>query len=109
MSTSAERSCASSGGDAMRRLFERAWRYGVDVSDTDDGELRAEVASVAAPASWLPCPRCGRPGPAGRFYGPCEGCVGELGATMRLAPREVERELYVPKPNVVANHVATKE
>lgn len=109
MSTSAEQLGATSSADVTRRLSERARRYGVDVSDGNDGEMLAEGTADAAPASWLPCPRCGVASPASRFYGPCEGCVGELGATMRLAPREVGREVYIPKLNVVPNHVATKE
>jgi len=55
------------------------------------------------------CPRCGEPDPSSRFYGPCTACRDELGHTLRLDPIEVEKELYVPKMNVVPNHVATKE
>ena len=55
------------------------------------------------------CPRCGRPDLVARYYGPCESCVIELGDAMRLVPREVAREAYVPKLNVVPNHVATKD
>jgi ribosomal protein S14 len=68
------------------------------------------VRSVAATSSsGASCPRCGRPDATARYYGPCERCVVELGETMRLVPREVAREAYVPKLNVVPNHVATKD
>ena len=55
------------------------------------------------------CPRCGALDEERRFYGPCESCRNELGETMRLAPKDVKVEAYVPKMNVVANHVATKD
>lgn len=74
-----------------------------DVTPTDE--------TPAGVTSWggQRCPRCGREDATARYYGPCGSCVVELGEAIRLAPREVEREAYVPKLNVVPNHVATKD
>lgn len=63
----------------------------------------------SAGAARFVCPRCGTSGVVARFYGPCDDCREELGRTMKGAPHEVEVEAYVPKLNVVPNHVATKE
>jgi hypothetical protein len=76
----------------------------------DDPALGAPEPSRQAPVFDGPrCPRCGTDDPDRRFYGPCANCRDALGVTMRLAPREIAVEAYVPKMNVVANHVATKE
>jgi len=56
----------------------------------------------------ITCPRCHRPA-AARFYGPCDACRCELGATMGGQARRVQVAAYEPKANVVPNHVATKE
>lgn len=54
------------------------------------------------------CPRCSVE-VAEAWYGPCDACRTELGATMRVAARDVEVEAYVPKMNVVPNQIATKD
>jgi hypothetical protein len=54
------------------------------------------------------CPRCGRP-VAERFYGPCAACRSELSSRVAGTARQVASERFEPKPNVVANHVATKD
>lgn len=61
----------------------------------------------------LTCPRCGER-VSERFYGPCTRCREQLVASMTLAARgggagNVAPAVYVPKSNVVANHVATKD
>ncbi len=65
---------------------------------TEDAQELAEFA----------CPRCGASARE-RFYGPCATCREDLGISMRREARAVERGAYVPKMNVVPNHVATKE
>ena len=54
------------------------------------------------------CPRCAR-AVALRFYGPCDGCVVELRATVGLAKTDVAVGDYMPKMNVTPNFVATKD
>lgn len=54
------------------------------------------------------CPRCAAEVHE-VFYGPCDACRVELGATMRSSAREVEVGAFVPKMNVVPNQVATKD
>ncbi|MDP9441376.1 MAG: hypothetical protein M3P34_04185 [Actinomycetota bacterium] len=56
----------------------------------------------------ITCPRCLRVA-AVQFYGPCDGCRGELRATVGRPAREVEVAAYEPKANVIPNQVATKE
>lgn len=55
------------------------------------------------------CPRCGGTDEGRRFYGPCASCREALGVVMRREARDVAVAGYVPKMNVVPNHVATKE
>ena len=54
------------------------------------------------------CPRC-RADVTEEWYGPCDTCRTELGATMRIAARDVEVAAYEPKMNVVPNQVASKD
>ena len=54
------------------------------------------------------CPRCANE-VAERFYGPCGSCRDELAAAVRGEARELETPAYVPKSNVVPNHVATRD
>jgi hypothetical protein len=53
------------------------------------------------------CARCGANYEA-RFAGPCAACLGDLRATIRGEAHTVDAE-YVPKTNVTANAVATKD
>ncbi|MBW3614004.1 MAG: hypothetical protein KY439_01660 [Actinobacteria bacterium] len=61
-----------------------------------------------ADAVEITCPRC-QSVVTVDFYGPCDGCRGELRATLGGPQREVEVAAYEPKANVVPNQVATKE
>ncbi len=55
------------------------------------------------------CPRCGAEA-VQRFYGPCPSCRDELAATMvQRGEKSATAGAFVPKANVVANHVATKD
>jgi hypothetical protein len=54
------------------------------------------------------CPRCGR-SVQQPFYGPCEGCLGELRARFQAEVSEVEVAAYEPKMNVTPNAVALKD
>lgn len=54
-----------------------------------------------------PCPRCGGRDES-RFAGLCSACLIELRSTIRGEAHAVEAE-YVPKTNVTANAVATKD
>jgi hypothetical protein len=56
----------------------------------------------------LACPRCGEL-VRERFYGPCRRCRDELAASLARPAHAAERVEYVPRANVVANHVATKD
>ncbi len=54
------------------------------------------------------CPRCHRD-VTEAFYGPCDGCRGELRASVGGPAREVAVADYEPKMNVTPNAVATKD
>lgn len=59
------------------------------------------------PAEPLPCPRCGETAPM-RFSGPCPACLGHLREQIRGVAATIDAE-YVPKVNVTANAVATRD
>ena len=54
------------------------------------------------------CPRCHLP-TSQRFYGPCDGCIGELKIAQNLNKQEAQASEYIPKMNVTPNAVATKD
>ena len=54
------------------------------------------------------CPRCHEPVVA-RFYGPCGACRDALRVAYASEARDIEVEEYVPKMNVTANAIATKD
>ncbi len=54
------------------------------------------------------CPRCGAPATA-TYYGPCDGCRGQLREAVAGVAREVEAVAYEPKMNVTPNAIATKD
>ena len=54
------------------------------------------------------CPRCGR-AVEQPFYGPCDGCLGELRATYQSEATAAEEVAYEPKMNVTPNAVALKD
>lgn len=54
------------------------------------------------------CPRCAAAATEA-WYGPCQGCRGELRATLGGEARAIEQADYVPKMNVTPNAVATKD
>ena len=54
------------------------------------------------------CPRCQQSVEA-RFYGPCEGCRGELRAAFQREGKVVDVAEYEPKMNVTPNAVALKD
>ena len=54
------------------------------------------------------CPRCGR-AVAAPYYGPCEGCLGELRVRYQAEQTDVVAAEYEPKMNVTPNAVALKD
>jgi hypothetical protein len=56
----------------------------------------------------ITCPRCGAAAEV-RFYGPCEGCRGELRAAMRAEARDGGDTTFEPAMNVTPNAVALKD
>ena len=54
------------------------------------------------------CPRCAQMVES-RFYGPCDGCRGELRTKFVRVERVVEVAEYEPKMNVTPNAVALKD
>ena len=54
------------------------------------------------------CPRCAQTVES-RFYGPCDGCRGDLRTKFVRVERVVEVAEYEPKMNVTPNAVALKE
>jgi len=44
-----------------------------------------------------------------RFYGPCDPCRLQLGASMGGDKKVLEEVAYEPKMNVIPNQIATKE
>lgn len=56
----------------------------------------------------ITCPRCGSAARA-RFYGPCDGCRGELRANLAGEQHELQTAAYEPKMNVTPNAVALKD
>ena len=63
---------------------------------------------TTAPASPLPCPRCGQ-SVEQDYYGPCDGCRQELCAAVRGEAREVGDTRFEPAMHVTPNAVAQKE
>ena len=54
------------------------------------------------------CPRCQASVDA-RFYGPCDGCRGQLRASLGGQAREIERAAFEPSMHVTPNAVALKD
>lgn len=83
-----------------------AARTGPGGDPTPPGKVAATVHAV--PVEPFICPRCGGE-VTERFYGPCSDCRAQLVDSMAGAAREVAPAQFEPRPNVVANHVATKD
>lgn len=75
------------------------------MTQAEGGVARADDGTLE-----FACPRCARPARQ-RFYGPCESCRDELGATLGHEPTAAQapRAEFEPKMNVVPNFVATKD
>jgi hypothetical protein len=69
--------------------------------------MSIDVTAALDPVSHV-CPRCGR-AVEQRFFGPCDGCRGELRRAFAGRAREVEVAEYEPKMNVTPNAVALKD